>query len=233
MERSIDQHAVLALLDVAGAATMKGCKRIHMEYQRTDNARNTAVRVFLKNTTDDADVLVMLDADHRHPTPIVPYLASACDAEHEVVGALAFRRSLPHDPCFYTLHEGQPADVPTGFTTGLRKCDIVGTGAIAIRRSVFKKLDANGFRWPYFRYIYNEADEIQRSEDWHFGLECQKAGIAHWVAQDMMTPHLASKEITHASWFETLDWAVANPEEANAKYASIGFSFKVGNNEPV
>lgn len=233
MERSVDQHAVLALLDVSGAATMHHCQRIHMEYQRTDAARNNAVRIFKKNCSGDADVLVMLDADHRHPAGIVPQLATYCDAQHEVVGALAFRRSLPHDPCFYTLQEGKPADVPTGFTEGLRQCDIVGTGAIAIRRSVFTKLDANGFRWPYFRYIYNEKEEIQRSEDWHFGLECQKAGISHWVAQDVMTPHLTVKEITHQSWFETLDWAVKNPAEANKKYASVGFSFKVEPHEPI
>ncbi|NBS37158.1 MAG: anthranilate phosphoribosyltransferase, partial [Actinobacteria bacterium] len=48
---------------------------------------------------------------------------------HEVVGALAFRRSKPHDPCFYRLNEqGHASDIPLSFDGSLVQCDIVGTG---------------------------------------------------------------------------------------------------------
>jgi len=224
MERSIQQNAVLSLMDVAGVAALMGAKRIHMEYQRTDMARNNAVKAFLKHSTGEDDVLVMLDADHVHPRNIIPALADKCDAEHEVVGALAFRRSLPHDPCFYVLDENEKADVPTQFTGGLVKCDIVGTGAIAIRRSVFAKLDAAGHLWPYFYYSYKAGEDIQRSEDWQFGLNCKAAGIPHWVNQDSVTPHLTVKAIDEQDWFEVLRRGAENPEQFARDFAPLGMT---------
>lgn len=129
MERSIQQNAVLSLLDVAGIAAMAGAVRINREYQRVDMARNDAVKTFLKNTKDDGDVLIMLDCDHLYPRDIIPKLAKSCDYLHEVVGALAFRRSLPYDPVFYDLNDEGKATIPTSFTGGMVRCDIVGTEA--------------------------------------------------------------------------------------------------------
>ena len=224
MERSIQQNAVLALMDVAGVAAMAKAKRIHMEYQRTDMARNNAVKTFLKNTTNEDDVLVMLDCDHTHPRDIVPALAYKCDAKHEVVGAMAFRRSLPHDPCFYNLNDSGKADVPTGFTGGLVRCDIVGTGAVAIRRSAFTKLDSAGFVWPYFYYTYTPGEQVQRSEDWQFGLNCKASGISHWVNQDMVTPHLTVKAIDEKDWFTVLERGANNPEQFAKDFEPLGMT---------
>lgn len=224
MERSIQQNAVLSLLDVAGVAAMYKAKRINMEYQRTDMARNNAVKAFLKHSTGEDDVLVMLDCDHTHPREIVPALANACDAGHEVVGALAFRRSKPHDPCFYILNEHGKADVPTSFPGGMVRCDIVGTGAVAIRRSVFTKLDAAGFPWPYFYYSYKAGEDIQRSEDWQFGLNCKAAGISHWVNQDIVIPHLTVKAIDERDWFAVLQYGVEHPEQFAKEYAMLGMT---------
>lgn len=232
MERSIQQNAVLSLLDVAGIAAMAGAVRINREYQRVDMARNDAVKTFLKNTKDDGDVLIMLDCDHLYPRDIIPKLAKSCDYLHEVVGALAFRRSLPYDPVFYDLNDEGKATIPTSFTGGMVRCDIVGTGSIAIRRSVFTKLDKAGFPWPYFRFSYRDGfeNEVQRTEDWNFGLNCKAAGIAHWVNQDVMIPHLTVKQITHEDWFATLKEAEERPAEAEAKYAKLGMTFtKEGN----
>lgn len=227
MERSIQQNAVLSLLDVAGVAALAKCIRINREYQRVDMARNDAVKTFLKNTKDDGDVLVMLDCDHIYPRDIVPALAQSCDAEHEVVGALAFRRSLPHDPVFYTFNDAGHVDVPTAFTPGLARCDIVGTGSIAIRRSVFTKLDAAGFPWPYFRFTYQDGMEhdIQRTEDWNFGLNCKAAGISHWVNQDVMIPHLTVKQVTPEDWFATLREADSDPAAFETKFSKLGMTF--------
>lgn len=224
MERSIQQNAVLSLMDVAGVAALVKAKRIHAEYQRTDMARNNAVKAFLKHSDSDEDVLVMLDCDHIHPREIVPALAEACDAQHEVVGALAFRRSLPHDPCFYALNEAGKADVPTAFTGGLVRCDIVGTGAVAIRRSVFTKLDATGFPWPYFYYSYKAGEEVQRSEDWQFGLNCRATGIPHWVNQDIVIPHLTVKAIDERDWFEVIRRGVEQPEQFAKDFAALGMT---------
>lgn len=225
MERSIQQEAVMALLDVAGVAAQCRALRINIPYQRTDMARNVAVKTFQTHAKDEDDVLVMLDADHTHPREIVRALANVCDAEHEVVGALAFRRSEPHDPCFYTINAGQRADVATAFAGGLVQCDIVGTGAIAIRRSVFTKLEAAGHRWPFFRYVYREGEDVQRSEDWNFGLMCKDAGISHWVNQDVVTPHLTTQSIDESTWFGVLKAASNDPESAAKRYAALGMTF--------
>lgn len=111
MERAIQADAAIALLDVAIHAHHHKFLRINMAYKRVDDARNTAAALFWQHSQSDEDVLVMLDNDHTHPPNIVAHLASKCDAEHEVVGALMFRRSLPHDPCFYHLDSGKQGDV--------------------------------------------------------------------------------------------------------------------------
>jgi len=227
MERSVQADAVASLLDVAIHAHYNKALRINMAYKRIDDARNSAAKLFLSHSQSEDDVLVMLDNDHTHPANIVAHLASKCDAEHEVVGALMFRRSLPHDPCFYQLDaENQVVDVPTMFDgASLVKCDIVGTGAIAIRRSAFAKLDANGFRWPYFRFCYNENEDIQRSEDWNFGLECRKAGIPHWCDTSIVSPHIGQFLIGPEEWIREVQWGMEHPDEFGAKYKALGMHF--------
>lgn len=227
MERSVQADAVASLLDVAVHAHHNKALRINMAYKRIDDARNSATKLFLSHSQSEDDVLVMLDNDHTHPANIVAHLASKCDAEHEVVGALMFRRSLPHDPCFYKLDaENKVVDVPTMFDgASLVKCDIVGTGAIAIRRSAFTKLDANGFRWPYFRFCYNENEDIQRSEDWNFGLECRKAGIPHWCDTSIVSPHIGQFLIGPEEWIREVQWGMEHPEEFSAKYKALGMHF--------
>lgn len=223
MERSVQCDAVVSLLDVAIHAHHNKALRINMGYKRVDDARNSAAKLFLSHSKSEDDVLVMLDNDHTHPAHIVPHLASKVDAEHEVVGALMFRRSLPHDPCFYKLGEdNRVVDVPTTFDGSLVRCDIVGTGAIAIRRSVFTKLDMNGFRWPYFRFVYNEGEDIQRSEDWNFGLECRKAGIPHWCDTSIMSPHIGQFLIGPDEWIKELSWGIEHPQEFEERYKLLG-----------
>lgn len=225
MERYVNAHAVTALLDVSIHAHHHGAKRINMAYCAIDDARNKACKIFWNNFTDDDDVLVMLDNDHTHPAHIVPHLMSRCDAEHEVVGALAFRRSAPHDPCFYFLNEGGNADVATSFNGSMVKCDIVGTGAIAIRRSALRKLAESGFQWPWFRFSYKEGmhNEIRTSEDWNFGLTCRKAGISHWCDTSIMTPHLGEMMITQNDWFNELEQGMKDPDAFEKKYEMLGF----------
>jgi hypothetical protein len=228
MERAIGQEAAGALLDVAAVAALCSARRIALPYQRTDMARNTAARILMTQGKSDEDVLVMLDADHTHPRDIVRRLATQVDAEHEVVGALAFRRSEPHDPCAYTFGaDGVTVDVRTTFSGGLERCDIVGTGAVAIRRSAFRKLAEAGKAWPWFRYTYQEGIEnkLQRSEDWQFGLDCREVGIPHWVDTGYITPHLTTHEITDADWTAQLERIANDPAAAESKYNLLGMTF--------
>jgi hypothetical protein len=231
-ERYVSGELVGMMQDISAAAALSGAMHINIIPQRTDMARNTAVKVFRKYSTDAADVLVMLDNDHRMPFDVVPKLASQVDAEHQVVGALAFRRSPPYDPCYFKRSaDGQGLDLAVNFASKLEGPFLcVGTGAIAIRRSVFDALDAAGMPWPYFRYSYHEGDEPQRSEDFEFSLLCEKVGIGHWVDTSFYIPHQTSRYVGYEDFVAVLKEAENDPDKANAKYAGIGLRFGGGSN---
>lgn len=233
VERNVNSHTVMSLLDVSIHARQAGVLRINTHYRRVDDARNMITHIFWDHCKDDEDVVVMLDNDHIYPHDIVPRLMARCDAEHEVVGALAFRRSKPHDPCFYNLDAaGRAANIPLNFDGSLVKCDIVGTGAIAIRRSALRKLKEAGFDWPWFRFIYQPGVEnkIQRTEDWNFGLECQKIGISHWCDTSIMIPHITEELVVAESWQREIQWGVEHPDEFEKKYSELGM--KITPNPP-
>lgn len=209
MERSLMDVAVDAMLDVATWCGHKGYSRIAIPYTRTDMARNSIVKMFMENSHDDNDALIMLDCDHAHPVDIVERLA-AHDPERGVVGALYFRRGSPYDPLFFFVEEAPlspPVDggilrAPAEWEHGKTyECDVVATGAICIRRWVFDALKAAGIAWPYFRYVYPEP-HYQQTEDVYFGLRCKEAGVKHYCDTSLIIPHLAIQGINLDSWVE-------------------------------
>jgi hypothetical protein len=211
MERSIQELGVRSLLQIASVNGALGYKQIMTGYARTDVARNKIVKVFLEQTHDPNASLVMLDCDHNHPVDIVKRLTQYPD-EIGVIGALAFRRGQPFDPCFYIRTEdGLVCPVDFG---GVMKGAAVGTGAICIKRWVFEKLSASGWHYPYFRYEYGEGDEKYNadfpSEDMVFARACEDRGIAHWCDTSLITPHLTTAEIDQESWLQYLQ---DNPDE--------------------
>lgn len=201
MERSIQEYAVLALLQVAMHAGARGYAMLPMPYSRTDTARNRIVQRFLKETQNDSDTLIMLDADHAHPGDILERLAV-----HDVgvVGALAFRRGAPFDPCFL-MQDGESGETirPAYWEERLYEGLIVGTGAIAIQRWVFRALDEAGFRYPYFRYEYD--GDTFATEDIYFGECCRKVGIPHYCDMTLITPHLTVSQIDASTWHGWLE----------------------------
>lgn len=209
LERAVQEHNVSAMLDVAGRAGLLNYTRIFHPYSRTDLARSNIVKVFLERATDPDDVLVMLDNDHLHPYDIIERLAAHPSAVG-VVGALAFRRGQPHYPCFFVKDGLGQFGIPTEWEPGaLLKGTIVGTGAVAIKRWVFAKLDDAGFNWPYFRYTYQAQAEIQPSEDIYFGECCEQCGIFHYCDTAIETPHLTVATVDSSSWRE---WQTDHPE---------------------
>lgn len=189
MEKAVSEYAVNALLQVAAHCGKYGYNQIMWPCQRVDVARNNIVKMFLQSAKNDDDTLVMLDADHVHPADVVERLVA-----HDVgvVGALAFTRGAPYMPCcFLRVNDGWHPFAE--WEPGLIKCDAVGTGAIAIQRHVFQKLDewnpANG--GFYFQCTYPPTmDTPTPSEDMWFAGACYLAGIQHHVDTTLVTPHL-------------------------------------------
>lgn len=190
MEKAVSEYAVNALLQIAAHCGKLGFNQIIYPCQRVDVARNNIVKLFLQSSTDDDDVLVMLDADHAHPADIVERLIA-----HNVgvVGALAFTRGAPFMPCCFLHVNGAYHPFADWEVQGLIPCDAVGTGAIAIRRWVFKKLDDwnSETGGHYFQCAYPASMDIPTpSEDMWFATACMMAGIPHHVDTSLVTPHL-------------------------------------------
>lgn len=207
MERSIQEHAVDAMLDVATFAGHKGYVRLSIGYTRVDVARNTAVAMFQEpkpakmraNSPDD--YLVMLDGDHCHPYNILDGLT-----RHDlpVVGALAFRRAEPYDPLIFREDANGKLKRIDHWTGGLMQVEAVGFGAIAIKRRVFDQLAIAGYEPPYFRFDYRLNNPIWSfGEDLYFAELCKKCDIAIYCDTDIVTPHLTVREIVGDEWADT------------------------------
>ena len=208
LEKALSEYAVNPLLNIALACGGMGYQRLSQPCLRTDVARNKYVAAFLKVTADPEATLVMLDADHDHPMHIVQRLASH---DRGVVGALAYRRSVPFDPC--AMIRGADDQLHSIATwspdADLIPCTVVGTGAIAIKRWVFEKLDAEGTPFPYFQYFYPPYTTTFPTEDVYFGMICDHAGIPHHVDVQCMTPHLTMGQIDGTSWSQ---WMAEHPD---------------------
>lgn len=220
-ERSLQEYAASALVNIAMRAGGNGYKRLVLPYMRTDASRNRYVESFCKLTSDPESTLVMLDCDHNHPQDILDRLIAH---DMGVVGALAFRRCEPFDPCaMFRGADGHLHSIATweeGATT--IPCTVVGTGAIAIKRWVFDALKAKGHNPPYFKYYYPDGTQNYPTEDVYFGLVCDDAGIAHHVDVTLVTPHMTVGEVDAASWSQ---WLADHPEDM-LPIDDIGFEEK-------
>lgn len=208
LDKSVQEYAVMACLDVASYSGSRGYGHITYNCQRTDVARNRLAKAFRHLSKDPNDVLIMLDCDHVHPIDIVERLANH-PPELGVVGALAFSRGAPHFPCFFMRNTKTGNTMnPLEFTGGVMKGVIVGTGAIAIRRWVFDKIADAGYKAPFFYEYRDEMFETGnfQSEDVTFGLICEKLGIPHYCDTGLITPHLTATAIDETLWLQQADY---------------------------
>lgn len=199
---SIGEHAVSSIINVATVNGQHGYTRLVLPYMRTDRARNEAVAYFRKSSHNPNDVLVFLDCDHEHPPGVVVSLTRH-PPELGVVGALAYRRSAPHDPLFFNINDDENGSLasPAGFEMDrVYRCDLVGSGAIAIRRWVFDKLEAEGHGYPFFRYEYPKWSNFVQSEDVYFARCCHEAGIYHYCDTSVEIPHLIKATADSVRW---------------------------------
>lgn len=198
---AVSEYAVSSVINAAMVANSYGFTRLMLPYMRTDKARNLLVKSFREMSQHPDDVLVMLDCDHEHPAGIIADLANH-PSEMGVVGALAYRRSPPNDPLFFGINSDSSAlNAPKQFELGeMYRCDVVGSGAIAIRRWVFDRLEAAGFEWPFFRYEYPSQFDYEQSEDVYFARCCHAAGISQYCNTSIEIPHLIRAVADSAHW---------------------------------
>jgi hypothetical protein len=234
MERSLGEHAVDALLDVATFAGYKHYVRLSMFYTRVDVARNAAVQMFrqpkekpmMPNSPDD--YLVMLDADHAHPHDILVRLTAH---NLPVVCALAFRRAEPFDPLIFNADGDGKLKRLDVWTGGLMRMDAVGFGAVAIRRDVFNQLEENGYKAPFFRFDYRLNDPMWSfGEDLYFCELCKNSGVPVHCDTSVVTPHLTVYEVKGREWVNWLaqqKTPVETMSDAGVKFAPVEIKTQV------
>jgi len=129
-----------------------------------------------------ASHLLFVDADMRFPADLADRLLAR---DVDVVGANYLQRTQPHLPV--TQLNGLPVS-STG-RTGLQAVDILGTGALLIKLSVFDRLPK-----PWFQTHY-EGDQYV-GEDVYFCRLLQAYGMPLYVDHD------ASQQVRHQSTCE-------------------------------
>lgn len=186
---SANYESFNSILDVCMHAGEMGYTRIPVTHARIDDARNGIAGKFLEMTDDPRDLLVMIDVDHRLPIDILTAMADH-DPELGVIAALAYRRGAPYDPLFY-FRDGAGLHAPAGtFQRGpIYQCAAVTTSAIAIRRWVFERIMARGFKPPFFRFEYDEVTGSCPSEDIYFSKLCELSGIPVYCDTGIEIPH--------------------------------------------
>lgn len=202
LERALLEPAADAFFSICANAGALGYKRITVPYGRTDLVRNRLAERFRAASQEPEDVLVMLDADHRHPSDIIQRLVEQVRDNVGVIGALTFRRGDDFRPCFYLRGSDGNYEIPANWpAVDCLRVPFVGTGAIAIRRWVFDKLDELGYGPAFFQYSYDYSPEYP-TEDWWFAQICEQSGIYHHVNTRLISPHLGWKMIDEKPWQE-------------------------------
>lgn len=184
-------------------ARLKDFHRLTVRPLPVAHARNAACQAFWeteeingkKFTPDPNDTLVMLDSDHIMQPDIVEKLAAH---DKGVVGALATARGEVPFLCMfgkgadghvYNMSEWEDGEMVEGV--------VVGSGAIAIKRWVFYRLQHCSPSW--FRYLYG-GHRFESTEEMYFGYECNKAGIPHYCDTSIQIPHILNAYVTPEDW---------------------------------
>lgn len=196
-----NDQCYISHLRAATNAGKNGFMPLLLGYCMTDNARNNIVEEFMRVSSRDNDQLVMMDSDHVIPENILERFAVE-KPEHGVVGALAFRRGAPYDPCYFVRVNGVLCSPYEFDMNEVYPCAIVGTGAISIRRWVIIELERAGFSYPWFKYEYPVGIKNRPGEDMYFGRICEQAGISHYVDTSIIIPHCDNGSFIDNATFE-------------------------------
>lgn len=193
MERQIMEQSVNALLSIAGHCALKGYVRIEVPYTTTDKARNGIAEMFMKLALHPDDKLIMLDCDQLHPQDVVERLAET--KFDGVVGGLYWKRThtppidedTPPPLMFKGKSEYVTSWAPGELVTGLTA---IGTGLICIPRWAFDQITADGCKFPWFRYHYEDDNHTMPGEDTYFCYALASAGVPMACNTAIISPHL-------------------------------------------
>lgn len=154
-----------------------------------DTSRNLICEKFLSDITYTH--LLMIDDDHTFESDLALRLLSH---DVDIVGALAFKRRLDFQPCVYKKNKENKLYQPI-LPQVFQEVDIVGTGAILIKREVIKKM-----KFPWFWTDYDE-DGTHWSVDFRFCQKAKKAGFKIFVDSDVKIGHIGNSEIINQDTF--------------------------------
>lgn len=144
--------------------------------------RNRLVERFLADPK--ADILIFLDYDMVFHPKLLPTIVNALHKADDIMvyGGLYHARRFPYQP-FVTDIYGQWLDgsYPKGPMRTLR----FGTGALGIKKEVFKSLQK-----PYFKLQYTPDGHLIESEDCYFGHQLETVGISAYVDSEILSQHL-------------------------------------------
>ena len=146
-------------------------------------AREEAAEEVLKQ---GYDWLFFLDSDMVPPPDIITRLLAH---NKPIVSAMAFKRDVPHTPCFYKdiQFDGEKAelDIPKTWSGGLEEVAGVGSACILIRREVFEKTPR-----PWYFPLPVLAEDLA------FCKRAKEAGFPIYVDTGITCGHIAQTVVT-------------------------------------
>ena len=204
-ERATMRQPFINFMRLAERAGTNGFQYVPIPQMRPDVARDYLCSEFKKLTQNPDDVLVQLDVDHNHPVDIIERLV----ANDKPICAAYAVKSDPGNPipCMWTRDQNGILRIPRPVAKDLIQVAVTGSGAIAIKRSVFTALDEAGFDKGYWKYQYY-PDGSSGSEDIFFSQICEEVGIPVFVDGRIVAPHWTEGELDDISYEE---WCVDNP----------------------
>jgi hypothetical protein len=133
----------------------------------------------------DIDALLFLDSDM---VPPVDMLLRLIEADKPVVGALAFKRTPPYEPCIFQHCERDGSAFYLDYPKGLVEVAGIGMACCLIRREVF------GMPKPWFFPMPDLGEDLA------FCLRARQAGHSIWCDTRVICGHVAHQIITEAHY---------------------------------
>ncbi len=161
-----------------------------VSYERVmiDSARNLIAEKALEG---GYDWILYLDDDMTFSPDIFFNLASY---DKDIIGALAFKREQPFEPCVYKKRED--GNMYSVFPKKMMDVDAIGSAGLLIKTDVLKKIE-----FPWFETGYN-SDKEHFSVDFDFCRKAKEAGFKIWCDPDISMGHIGSPPIIDKKFFK-------------------------------